>query len=149
MDTTEIRAVLVSDPQIRRYFKGVLACDELPGKIPNYPAAYVINTQPKRQPGEHWIALYFQNPNCAEFFCSFGIPPTGPIWAFAKPNSKYTFIIPIGYRPHTRKCARFIVSISFRCRGIPLVEILTHFHNFDWRKNDALVSAVLSTLTDV
>ena len=51
------------DPQLKPYFYGTVACDHLP-KTPDKktPRAYIVNTDPHDQPGQHWLALWtYQN----------------------------------------------------------------------------------------
>ena len=55
-DTVE--KILETDPITNKCFIGALARDELPKKL-KYPTCFILNTQPRNKPGEHWIALYF------------------------------------------------------------------------------------------
>lgn len=54
---------------------GVYPCNKLPRKIKK-PAFIIANTDPAHKPGEHWVAFYFPLKGCAEFFDSFGQPPS-------------------------------------------------------------------------
>ena len=55
-------------------FKGVFPCDCLPSADFILPYALVVNTDPSSKPGTHWVALYVDKDNHAEFFDSFGRP---------------------------------------------------------------------------
>jgi len=55
-------------------FKGVFPCDRIPLQKYKLPYALVINTDPASKPGTHWVALYIDKDNHAEFFDSFGRP---------------------------------------------------------------------------
>jgi hypothetical protein len=55
-------------------FKGVFPCDCLPLRSFTLPYALVVNTDPASKPGTHWVALYVDEHNHAEFFDSFGRP---------------------------------------------------------------------------
>ena len=57
MNTVHIEQLLKNDPYTERVFKGAFARDQLSKVV--YPSAYVVNTRPISQPGEHWIAIYF------------------------------------------------------------------------------------------
>ena len=55
-------------------YRGVFACDELPD-VKMRPSVIVVNTDPARRPGQHWICIYFDGGGHGEFFDSFGAPP--------------------------------------------------------------------------
>ena len=56
---------------------GVYARDELPDlQHTELPFALVFNTQPKDNPGQHWLAIYAPSNSPTEFFDSFGMPPS-------------------------------------------------------------------------
>src|SRR5579871_5314319 len=57
-------------------FAGVFAADEIPERFAQYPVGYVINTDPRALPGQHWVAYYHSSPNSNEFFDSYGNPPS-------------------------------------------------------------------------
>jgi hypothetical protein len=72
MLSSEIATVLQSIPIMKNSFRGVFPADMLPHKITNFPASFVINTDPSNKPGTHWTAVHFISPWKAMFFCSFG-----------------------------------------------------------------------------
>lgn len=51
---------------------GVYAADTLPKKI-RVPCGIVVNTEPKNQSGAHWVAIFINKNNYADFFDSFGM----------------------------------------------------------------------------
>jgi len=76
MNTLQINKILVEDLYSRRYFKKVVAIDQLPSifrKIKN--SAYVINSHKQNQDGEHWIAVFYDSDSNCEFFDSFAMGP--------------------------------------------------------------------------
>ena len=55
---------------------GVFARDDLPGITSEIrPWCLILNTDPKDQPGTHWLALYTPKENPIELFDSFGFLP--------------------------------------------------------------------------
>ena len=74
MNTEEIKKAICQDPSAEAIFAGVYARDQLPRSI-KYPAAMVWNTDPADQPGEHWIAAYFNEDGLGENFDSYGLAP--------------------------------------------------------------------------
>ena len=62
------------DPVLKPYFYGTVACDRLPKKpLKTRPQAYIVNTDPHDQPGEHWLALWTQG-NVCEVMDSYALP---------------------------------------------------------------------------
>ena len=57
MNSLQIERLLKNDSETKSVFKKVCALDQL--EKPTFPSAYVINSDPSTEPGEHWIAVYF------------------------------------------------------------------------------------------
>lgn len=57
---------------------GVFPKDKLPPRnsITRYPACCIMNTDKAGQPGEHWVAYWFDSSNACEFFDSYGLAPS-------------------------------------------------------------------------
>jgi hypothetical protein len=73
MNSYEIEKALRSNPITRDIFVGVFPADQLPEK--EYPGAYIVNTDPADQPGQHWVAFYCTEAGKLEAFDSFGKNP--------------------------------------------------------------------------
>lgn len=69
-----IRNILKNDSFTGNTFNEVYARNEIPDII-NYPACIVINTKPRNNEGEHWLAVYYDKNKNAEFFDSYGHHP--------------------------------------------------------------------------
>ena len=39
---------------------------------PAFPFSYIINSEPNSEPGEHWIAVYFDKHGLGKYFDSYG-----------------------------------------------------------------------------
>ena len=74
LNTRQLEAILRTDAYTRRTFRGVFARNMLPKTI-TYPACLVVNTETSRGPGEHWIALYYDQGGLCEFFDPYGLSP--------------------------------------------------------------------------
>ena len=72
MDTNQIITILKNDILAKDVFKGVYAVDQLPKNL-EY-GAYVINTDEHYKPGEHWVAVYYDEKS-KDYFDSYGILP--------------------------------------------------------------------------
>src|SRR6266571_4560668 len=79
MNTLEINDILSN----LGCFYGVYPKDLLPKSLfKKRPLAFVINTDNADEPGEHWVALYIDENNIAEYLDSFGFPPFKKIYEF-------------------------------------------------------------------
>ena len=63
------------DCVIRQQYGDVCAADQLPMTIRYRPRIYIVNTDPRSKPGQHWTAFYFPRRGPAEFFDSLGHSP--------------------------------------------------------------------------
>ena len=73
MDTKQLENLLQHHPATRHSFGGVLALDQLP--IRATKTCYVINLDESREPGSHWVAVYFGRSGIGEYFDSYGLSP--------------------------------------------------------------------------
>lgn len=74
MDSIVIEKILKKDQKNRHIFLGVFAKDELP-VITKFPSCFILNTDPRSKPGEHWLAIYYNKRGFCYFFDSYGNPP--------------------------------------------------------------------------
>ena len=69
-----VEIILKQDPYTSKIFLDAFARDELP-KAPPYPSCFIINTDPRSLPGEHWLALFYNKNGYASFFDSYANSP--------------------------------------------------------------------------
>ena len=74
MNILQIERLLKKGLKSKTIFKKVCALDQL--EKPTFPFAYVINSDPSSEPGEHWVAVYFDKRGRGEYFDSYGLPRT-------------------------------------------------------------------------
>ena len=70
MNTRQINAILQSDYMTKDLYHGEFPMDQLPTL---QPGAYIINTDDHDEPGEHWLAVYYDKD--IEYFDSYGLKP--------------------------------------------------------------------------
>ena len=76
MNTFQLAQVLTKDPFTNGSFAGVYVCDQLSSiEINKYPKSSVVNTDSMELPGNHWIAVCFNEQMKGEFFDSYGKHP--------------------------------------------------------------------------
>lgn len=118
-------------------FYGVFARDMIPNDFPNYPAAIICNTDTRHNPGQHWVAFYFNSLISYEFFDSFGLHPLMYSFKFASPS---TFNNQKIQTNNSNLCGQYsLLYLHKRTRGNSLHSILQCFsHSTIW--NDKYVS---------
>lgn len=156
MDTRELTSFMTGHGRVtEKYFGGVVACDELPQRIlkNNQPIAFIINTDPKTLPGQHWLAVFITEKRSGEFFDSYGNPPDYKYF----PKSIYRFLqrncVKISYNTRQvqdlfsttcgQHCLFFLLQ---RCKGNSFTDIIHSMYSDDLRKNDVLVSRFVKKL---
>ena len=94
-----------------------------------YHGSYVVNTDPSTAPGEHWVAMFFNNLR-SEFFDSYGLHPIvcGLTDFLDSHSSSWTYNSKTLQSLISEVCGHYTVYyILFRSRGCSLSKILTHF----------------------
>lgn len=69
-----VEIILEKDRYTKDIFLGAVARDELPSQPP-FPSCFIINTDPRNKPGEHWLAVYYSKNGFVDFFDSYGNSP--------------------------------------------------------------------------
>ena len=125
MNTEEIEKAICQDPSAEAIFAGVYAQDQLPRSI-KYPAAMVWNTDPTDQPGEHWVAAYFNEDGLGEYFDSYGLAPPPCFKQYMEKHSRQLTWNQVQLQDlWTSACGHFCeVYIIYRSRGIPMEDIM-------------------------
>lgn len=74
MNNFQIEKLLHCHLITRSTFAGVFALDTLPESVrEKRPSAYVVNTEPISEEGEHWVCFYFpKDVQTVEYFDSLG-----------------------------------------------------------------------------
>jgi hypothetical protein len=126
--------------QINNHFKkydcyiGTFSCDRLPNTlISKRPIALIMNTDPVTKPGQHWVAIYIDKCNDAEYFDSFDFPPLNKeVYEFMTNQrvNSLTYNRKQIQDITTTTCGHHcVIFIKLRCHDITLREIL--FLNFN------------------
>lgn len=151
METPQIMQILMNDSFTKGVFRGVFPLD---GILPpeKYPSAYVFNTDPRGQPGEHWIAIYLTFDQKGEYFDSYGLPPLQhQFLSFLKKHSLTWAYNDITVQSLTSDvCGEYcIFYLLQRCRGHSLNTIVNMFSRTHTEDNDFLVSDYILNSYDV
>lgn len=76
MNSLHIQSVVDTDIKLKDTFVGVFPSDRLPHSVNRFPSAFIVNVDRHDEPGSHWVAMYFNKYGQADFFDSFGRPPS-------------------------------------------------------------------------
>ena len=126
MDTRQITAILQTNFMTKDIFRGVYPMDQLPSTC---TGAMVINTDDHNEPGQHWVAIYYDDVK--EYFDSYGIPPQDTrLQKFIGDDAYYNFIQL--QRPLSNACGFYCVYyILQRARGKSADDVITLLKNSD------------------
>lgn len=153
MNNREISSLLARDPRTRRVFRGVFPRDKLPEHAKGV-GAYIINTDHSRGSGEHWVCVWFDGQGEAEYFDSFGLPPTlKPVLSFIERNT-VTGLVKYNQRLLqsllSSACGLYVVYyVLMKSRGARLSRAQQVFHPHRLRANDIRVRSLVKNMLGV
>ena len=147
MNTIQINEILEKDSISKKTFIGVFSRDKIP-KISNknYPCSYVVNTDNSKQPGEHWLAVYYDENGDCDFFDSLAFNPKfyGITKQLTKSANTLTFLTYPIQSIFSQYCGFYcVLFILFRSRNYSLESFLKLFDK-DTLKNDKLILNLIS-----
>jgi len=134
-----------ADRELRRVFEGVFPADRLP-KSPSKTvrAAYIVNTDPAGEPGQHWLALWTKD-NVLEVFDSYGLPlntyrdPELTKWI---KQWKYVVTSDMTLQAmDSQTCGHYaLMFLKAKARGATFQEFLSQWYHGDYVGNDHIVA---------
>ena len=122
LNTIQLRKILRTDPRVRRLFSDVYARDQLPARV-IYPSCLIVNTHSSKGPGEHWLAVYYDELGVCEFFDSYGRAPTDyRLYSYLKSTSRRVTWNRICLQPmDSNACGYYcFLYLMFKCRNLDL-----------------------------
>ena len=76
LSNVSLRYLALDDPVLKRVFHGDHSSDGLPSRPTRTTrGAYIVNTDPRGEPGRHWLGLWTEKGTC-EVMDSYGLPLT-------------------------------------------------------------------------
>ena len=125
MREEQLRETLRRHRVTGQYFEDVYPCDLLPSLRPG--KAYVVNTQPQDQPGEHWFALYRKPNGEVRYMDSYGAHPPAFLGRYKLTFTEDRYQ---GMQPFCGLyCLLFVLSVE-------KPELLQFLDPCDWITND-------------
>lgn len=146
MNTSQINRILKNK---NTCFLGTFPADKLPVSEKR-PICFIANTDPSTAKGAHWIAIYVNKKNRAEFYDSYGRAPSGIFLDYLRANfDSYRYnpkqVQAIGSSVCGQHC---ILFLYLRCRGEKMSTITSKFQD-DPVVNDAVVCLSINSAYDV
>jgi len=151
MNDGQITSLLHRDAAVSALFLGVFASDQLP-KLPPRPSCLIANTDPASAPGKHWVAFFLEADGRGEFFDSYGRMPKLPSFNrfLAQNTADWIHNDTLLQGTLAVTCGQYCMYyLLYRCRGMPMHEIISHFDSTDRCENDTAVNEFLSSYFDV
>ncbi len=138
MDTRQIRSIM--QQKIGGGGFGVFPSDKLPAQI-NGPCALIVNFDPATMPGSHWVAIFINCQGVAEYFDSYGQPPTvTSIQTFLKGFHRCRFNKKRLQGPFSSVCGHYCIYFAIqRWKNVPMEDIVRKFSE-DLDENDEMIT---------
>jgi hypothetical protein len=123
MDAAQLEKRIQKDEVMKNDVWGVFARNELPSHL--LPGGYVVNSDDRGSPGQHWMAVYVTEDGMVEFMDSFGRKPQD-----YKLDLNCTYYSRAVQSANTGTCGLYVLYYLFwRCRGIPMHVIMSTLNN--------------------
>ena len=138
MNSLQLKRALERNPYTKKTFRGVFAADEMPD-LDTFPCGFVANTDPRTEPGTHWVSFYFPSRDKGEFFDSYGYPPE----YYGEPFTVYNVETINSHKLQSswsEVCGHYcIFYLYYRSRGYSMSKIVNMFSS-NTTINDCKVS---------
>ena len=142
-----------ADPQLKPKFYGVVPCDGLPkSPVKDRPKGYIVNTDPRGQPGQHWMALWTQG-NVCEVVDSYALPldfyqQATPLKDWVMTHWKYVMSNGRSLQGiHSKACGHYaLMYLKCRARDVNLQDFTNNFSTYDRVTNDHEVGQMIKAL---
>ena len=151
LSNEELSRLAQADPTLAPYFVGVFASDHLPTSPHRQgPQAYVVNTDPHRRPGQHWLALWTPGDDTCEIMDSFGLPleqyGSRPLEAWLARHWKAVDTNRTTLQALTSwTCGHYVLMyLMLKSRGQTLTQFLNRFSRHDYRSYSLLSRTIFS-----
>jgi hypothetical protein len=145
MDTSKINNLLNKE----KFYLGTFSRDTLPKKIISKPSGLIANTDTSNKPGEHWVAMIFNEDGSGEYFDSYGLPPFySEFYSFMDENCPLGW----GYNRIILQCLTCItcgyycvIYIKLRSIGYSFCDYISLF-KYDKNANDSIIKKLVKKL---
>ena len=136
----QLTKILKSHPVTRNVFVNVHASDTLPPTPRTIkPCAYISNTAPWRETGEHWVCFFFAKNSLPEYFDSFALDILPNFSKFL--GEKYLTNTNIIQSIWSTSCGQHVIDYIYKRRaGYSMCDIVSVFDESNLLNNDLKVN---------
>lgn len=138
MNTIQLTVDMLSNKDIKKYFRGVFPSDKLPQKFKK-PALLIANTDPSTSRGSHWVAFYIPKKGKPEYFDSLGqIPEKKEFLEFLRKHGKtFTHNKKRLQGAYSTNCGHYCaVYLYFKAKQMSFKQFLDLFSSKNFKMND-------------
>ncbi len=141
MNGKQLSQLIRKDEASTQQYGGILCSNRLPMHRFKKPRFFIVNTDPHNKPGKHWVAFYFPKKGSAEFFDSFGNPPSRLHRNFTKflkrHNKKYMYNKKRLQGTGSKTCGPYaLYYVMHRSHHVPMDKIVSKFSKDNLKEND-------------
>lgn len=119
-----------------RFYRGCFPSNKIPPPKMPFPNSFIINTEPAKSEGAHWIALFVPRSKICYYFCSYALPPTGGISDYLRTNFDQIHRNQRAFQsPNSKNCGKYCILfcyfMSFGWSFEHFLKFLSKFENSD------------------
>ena len=125
MNTLQINRALKDN----KFFRGTHPLNHIPCAIPDVDQGFIVNTDPCKDDGQHWVESVILRNGKGEYFDSFGRPPPQEIAQyFSNHATAYNSSRKVIQHPFSSSCGLYCIQyINHRSRGRDLKSFVASF----------------------
>ena len=152
LSDTMLRYLARDDPELKQVFWDGVPSDSLPQPLSTTTrTAYIANTDPRGEPGKHWLAVWMEPGRRCEVFDSYGLP----LLTYPAPGMHEWLVRwPTVYRRgvtlqalQSQTCGHYaLLFLKARVRSVSFEEFLADFLPHDLVANDVKVAQQIRSL---
>ena len=148
-----LRILAGSDRHLKRVFYGVFPADRLPEvKNKKRKGAFIVNTDPAGEPGQHWLGIWTEDDAC-EVMDSYGLPlsyynnETLQAW-FQQWKELITSDMTL-QSLDSQACGDYaLLFVKARSRGATFSDFLAEWYMHDQMSNDTKAVGLVREMID-
>ena len=153
LTTSQLNQLAFHHPTLAPHFGGTVPCDGLPkDPVRDRSVGFIVNTDPRGQPGRHWLGLWTDGNRC-ELFDSFALSlesygTTQPLQEWMKRHFKYITVNGQSVQSlHNQSCGgHALMFLVAKSQGLDMSQFIKTWSLHDYLANDHKVGQWVKAL---